>query len=94
VRDLLDGVPSGSFLVISHPTTEVDAEPMIQAVEFWNQQGSAPMTLRTRAEILRLFAGTDLVEPGVVSCSRWRPDQADPAAIVDVTHFCGVASKS
>jgi len=42
VRDLLDGVPSGSFLVISHPTTEVDAEPMIQAVDFWNQQARPP----------------------------------------------------
>jgi O-methyltransferase involved in polyketide biosynthesis len=93
VRDLVAGVPSGSFLVISHPTTEVDAEPMTQAVEFWNQQGSAPMTLRTRAELLRMFEGTELVEPGVVSCSRWRPDEADLGETVDVTHFCGVARK-
>jgi O-methyltransferase involved in polyketide biosynthesis len=91
VRQLLDAVPSGSYLVISHPTTEVDAEPMIQAVQFWNQQGSAQMTLRTREEIVRFFDGTDLVEPGVVSCSRWRPEQTDADKIVDVTHFCGVA---
>jgi hypothetical protein len=93
VQHLLAGVPSGSFLVISHPTTEVDAEPMIQAVQFWNQQGSAPMTLRTRDELLRLFDGTELAEPGVVSCPRWRPDFADLSEVVDVTHFCGVARK-
>jgi O-methyltransferase involved in polyketide biosynthesis len=93
VRQLLAAVPAGSYLVISHPTTEVDAEPMIQAVQFWNQQGSAQMTLRTREEIVRFFDGTDLVEPGVVSCSRWRPGQIDAGEIVDVTHFCGVARK-
>ncbi len=90
VRQLLDGVPSGSYLVISHPTTEVDAEPMTQAVQFWNQQGSASMTLRTREEIARFFDGMDLAGPGVVSCSRWRPGQDDTA---EVTHFCGVARK-
>jgi len=37
---------------------------MIQAVQFWNQQGSAQMTLRTREEIVRFFNGTDLVKPG------------------------------
>jgi O-methyltransferase involved in polyketide biosynthesis len=93
VRQLLAAVPAGSYLVISHPTTEVDAEPMIQAVQFWNQQGSAQMTLRTREEIVRFFDGTDLVEPGVVSCSRWRPGHIDAGEIVDVTHFCGVARK-
>jgi hypothetical protein len=93
VHQLLDGVPSGSYLAISHPTTEVDAEPMTQAVQFWNQQGSAQMTLRTREEIVRFFDGADLVEPGVVSCSRWRPDPSGPGEIVDVTHFCGVARK-
>jgi len=93
VHRLQDSVPSGSYLVLSHPTTEVDAESMTQAVQFWNQQGSAPMTLRTRAELMRFFDRVDLVEPGVVSCSRWRPDLTDIGEIVDVTHFCGVARR-
>jgi S-adenosyl methyltransferase len=61
--------------------------------QFWNQQGSAAMTLRTREEIVRFFDGTDLVEPGVVSCSRWRPEQVGAGEIGDVTHLCGVARK-
>jgi O-methyltransferase involved in polyketide biosynthesis len=93
VNQLLDGVPSGSYVVISHPTTEVDAEPMTQAVAYWNSQGTVPMTLRTREELLRMFDRVDLVEPGVVSCSRWRPDFADIGDVVDVTHFCGVGRK-
>ena len=93
VRRLIDATVPGSYLVISHPTTEVDAAPMTEAVGFWNQQGSAPMTLRTRAELLRFFDGMDLVEPGVVTCSRWRPDLMEIEEIVDVTHFGGVARK-
>jgi hypothetical protein len=42
VRQLLDAVPSGSYLVISHPATEVDAEPIIQAVS------SGPSSARPR----------------------------------------------
>jgi O-methyltransferase involved in polyketide biosynthesis len=93
VRRLVDSVPPGSYLVISHPTTEVDAGPMTEAVRFWNQQGSSPMTLRTREELLRFFDGMELVEPGVVTCSRWRPDSVDIGEIIDVTHFSGVARK-
>ncbi|AKJ14589.1 translation initiation factor IF-2 [Streptomyces incarnatus] len=92
VRRLLDAVPSGSYLVISHPTTEVDGEAMTEAVRHWNSQGSAPMTLRTREELLRFFDGVHLLEPGVVTCSRWRPTQRQ-AEIIDVPQFCGVAKK-
>ncbi|WP_318206071.1 SAM-dependent methyltransferase [Streptomyces sp. SCL15-4] len=92
VHRLLDAVPSGSFLVISHPTTEVDGEAMTQAVEYWNGQGSAPMTLRTRAELARLFDRVELLEPGLVSCSRWRPG-AGTAEPAEVTHFGAVGRK-
>ncbi|MFB7335448.1 SAM-dependent methyltransferase [Streptomyces adustus] len=95
VHRLLDAVPSGSHLVISHPTTEVDGEAMTQAVEYWNSQGSAPMTLRSRDDLTRLFDRVELLEPGIVSCSRWRPDPADAkdGAPVEVTHFAGVGRK-
>jgi S-adenosyl methyltransferase len=42
VRQLRDAVPSGSYLAISHPATEVDAEPIIQAVS------SGPSSARPR----------------------------------------------
>jgi hypothetical protein len=93
VNRLVDGVPPGSLVVISHPTTEVDAGPMTEAVRYWNEQGSAAMTLRTRDELLRFFDRLDLLEPGVVSCPRWRPDVMEIDEIADVTHFCGVGRK-
>ncbi|WP_328871829.1 SAM-dependent methyltransferase [Streptomyces sp. NBC_00287] len=92
VRRLLEGVPAGSYLVVSHPTTEVDGEAMKTAVEYWNGQGSAPMTLRSHDDLVRIFEGVEVLEPGIVSCSRWRPDSAEPEA-VEVTHFGGVGRK-
>ncbi|MGX4691802.1 SAM-dependent methyltransferase [Streptomyces sp. JNUCC 63] len=92
VHRLLDAVPSGSHLVVSHPTAEVDGEAMTQAVGYWNSQGSALMTLRSRAELVRLFDRVDVLPPGIVSCSRWRPDETE-VEIVDVTHFGGVGRK-
>jgi hypothetical protein len=93
VRRLLDSVPPGSYLVISHPTTEVDPEAAMRLQQVWNRQGAAPLRTRTREEVVRFFDGLDLLEPGVVSCSRWRPGQADAGEIAEVAHFCGVARK-
>ncbi|MGW0708373.1 SAM-dependent methyltransferase [Streptomyces sp. NPDC002643] len=91
VKRLMDAVPSGSYLVISHPTTEVDGEAMTAAVDYWNSQGSAPMTLRSHTDLARLFADVELLPPGLVSCSRWRPEPTDED--IDVTHFGGVGTK-
>ena len=96
IRRLMDAVPSGSFLVISHPTTEVDAEAMRQVADHWNGRGSSPLVIRSAAEVESLFAGLELLEPGVVSCPRWRPDPAEAPQVgvrVDVAHYCGVARK-
>lgn len=77
VRRLVDAVPAGSYLVISHPTREVSPEAVDRAVQMWNTGGAAPMCVRTPEQILRFFDGLDLLEPGLVTCSRWRPDGND-----------------
>jgi predicted transcriptional regulator/O-methyltransferase involved in polyketide biosynthesis len=93
VRRLAGIVPAGSYLVICHPTAEVRAEAMTRAVRLWNEQGSAPVTLRTPVELAGFFDGLDLAGPGVVSCPRWQPDITGLAEMPDVPHFCGVARK-
>jgi hypothetical protein len=46
---------------------------MEEAVAHWNRVGTPSMTLRTPQQIARFFDGLELLPPGVVSCSRWRP---------------------
>jgi hypothetical protein len=93
VKRLVNAVPAGSYLVIAHPTAEVHGEAMTLAVQGWNEQGSAQMTLRSRQELIRFFDQVELLEPGVVSCSRWRPEVSDPEP-AEVSQFCGVGRKA
>ncbi|MCT7351506.1 SAM-dependent methyltransferase [Streptomyces sp. 15-116A] len=74
VRRVMDAVPSGSFLVLTHPTfdPEVGGELQVPAMEFWNENATPPITARSGAEIAAFFDGLELVDPGLVSCSRWR----------------------
>jgi hypothetical protein len=93
VARLMDAVPSGSFLVLSHPI-DTSAE-MNEAARVWNEASPTKIWPRPQAEIARFFDGLDLVEPGVVSLPDWRPDAAaqDARPGVFVPHYCGVARK-
>jgi len=60
----------------------------------WNKFGTPPVTLRSPEQIAGFFDGLELLEPGVVSTPRWRPDVAgvggDPRK---VDQFCAVGRK-
>jgi hypothetical protein len=94
VSRLLDSVPPGSYLAISHSTNVIYGAASDEAVGRWNQFGKPPVTLRSPAEISRFFDGLELLEPGVVSTTRWRPVPADIGGEArEVDQFCGVARK-
>ncbi|GAA1096400.1 SAM-dependent methyltransferase [Nocardiopsis composta] len=90
VDRLVGALPKGSFLVLTHSTAEIHGEPMLEAMREMNERGGTPITARTRTEIERYFDGTELLEPGVVSCSRWRPEQDGPGLPAEVYLFGGV----
>jgi hypothetical protein len=79
VRRFIDAVPSGSYLVMSCPEAEEGerGEQAKQGTARYNEMVATPMTRRSRAEIERFFEGLDMVEPGFVHMSRWRPDPGD-----------------
>ena len=91
VAELVAALPSGSYVALSHPTPEVDREAIERAVAMWNSGGAATLTIRTRQQLLGFFDGLELLEPGVVSDSLWRPDAG--GAVEAVYHFGGVARK-
>jgi hypothetical protein len=88
VAQLVDAVPSGSYLVINDgvKTTEVHASAEETAHDAGHQY-----ILRSPVAIAGFFDGWELVEPGVVSTPRWRPDTDDAQAELAVC--CGVARK-
>jgi O-methyltransferase involved in polyketide biosynthesis len=93
VSELLDALPSGSYLAIQHPTNAVTGPRMDEAVRRWNEAGGSPIYLRTPAGIARFFDGLELLEPGVVSCSRWRPDDGPGSVPPEVDVFGAVGRK-
>src|SRR6266540_3695272 len=70
---LADAMAPGSYLVVSHTANESPDEVMAAAQQGFRLAG-APLTPRTRAEISRLLEGFDLLDPGLVEVSQWRPD--------------------
>lgn len=74
VAALVNALPSGSALVLSHGTHDFDATVMLRVEEIYRQGGMAAQS-RDRAEVLRFFDGLDLVEPGIVPPHLWRPDE-------------------
>jgi hypothetical protein len=92
VHSLMDALPSGSYLDLADGTSSA-AGQFEQAQQDYNDTGAVPYALRTPAEIASFFEGLELVEPGVVSCPRWRPGPArgGPPAEIDV--FGGVGRK-
>jgi S-adenosyl methyltransferase len=92
VATLMDAVPPGSYLALSHPASDIDAEAMAKMAIVLNQMIAEKVTFRDRAAVSGFFAGLEVVEPGLVQASKWRPaseiEAASPAAL-----WAGVARK-
>jgi S-adenosyl methyltransferase len=80
VRRLMDTVPRGSCLVISHPASDIQAAAMAGMATKLNQLMAQRVKPRSRDEVTAFFDGLSLVEPGVVRCPEWRPDRPEDAA--------------
>ncbi|SBW28910.1 hypothetical protein FDG2_6175 [Candidatus Protofrankia californiensis] len=91
VTTLLDAVPSGSYLVLSHPASDITAEEMREAATRMNASVAEKVTFRSHAEVSRFFDGLELLEPGIVPTTRWRPDPGADTTPMPV--WAGLARK-
>jgi S-adenosyl methyltransferase len=82
VSHLMDALPAGSYLAIADG---VASGPDTGGARPW------PYRLRRPDELASFFDGLALVEPGVVPCTRWRPDVPEPG---EAPAYCGVARKA
>ena len=80
VRALVDALPSGSYVFIHHLITpEETADEDTVAAEAALRAGVGRGQFRTMAEVAAFLDGLDLVDPGVVTVSEWRPDEDTPS---------------
>ncbi|CAM5595675.1 hypothetical protein SPURM210S_07242 [Streptomyces purpurascens] len=91
VSQLVEALPPGSYLV-QYDSTDT-SEDYVRAIGQNNDGGSIPYILRSPEQIARYFDGLELLEPGVTSCSRWRPDAEALGLPAEVHQYGGVALK-
>jgi S-adenosyl methyltransferase len=92
VRRLIQAIPGGSYLAIGHLTADIYPELKEFARALNERSIDTPLVLRDHAQVTGFFEGLDLVEPGVVQLSKWRPRSEDEAAAVAAL-WGGVARK-
>ncbi|HXZ71687.1 MAG TPA: SAM-dependent methyltransferase [Streptosporangiaceae bacterium] len=93
VGQLMDALPSGSYLAISHPASDVNSPGVRKLASRLNELMPMKLRFRSQAEVARFFDGLELAEPGLVRGPEWRPDSGadlgNPAAV-----WAGVARKN
>jgi S-adenosyl methyltransferase len=87
VRRYRDALAPGSALAVSHFTSDLMPDEMAGIVEVMKSSRD-PIHPRSREEIVALFAGFDLVEPGVVPTPLWHPHS--PLAAADDPDRAGI----
>ncbi len=99
VRSLMDPMPEGSYLAISHFTADSFAQADVAAQEY--EHATSALHSRRRSQVREFFDGYALISPGsVVWTPQWRRDADDPEDDLDVQKqpgrslsWCGVGRK-
>jgi hypothetical protein len=85
VAKLIDAVPPGSYLAMSHIASDIEPEARGKAKERVSRLALVEQTYRTHAEVMQFFDGLEMVEPGLVRVQEWRPgseiEAKSPAAL-------------
>jgi hypothetical protein len=73
VRTLVDAIPPGSYLVLTHSTPDDVADDVTEAMKDVYSNASAQVAPRKFEDVARFFDGLELIEPGLVNVTLWRP---------------------
>jgi hypothetical protein len=90
-----DRLPPGSYLALSHVTADGNPAGLCEAVELYRNTPES-LYLRSHQEVLRLFDGFELADPGLVGCALWRPSGSGDicdSAEMNTLVYAGVGGK-
>ncbi|MFC4070972.1 SAM-dependent methyltransferase [Actinoplanes subglobosus] len=94
VRELMAALPSGSYFLTADGTNVIDGPAFEEAIGVWNANAPLSYHLRHPDEIARFLDGLEVLEPGLVPCSRWRPaPDAAGEDLREVDEYGAVARK-
>ena len=98
VRRLMDAVPSGSYLCMSHITADFAPSLLAEVEKSYRSEGIG-LTARTKAQFAAFFEGCEVIEPGLVPPDEWQPEEDGPRLapsdfdVTDINQWVGVARK-
>jgi len=93
VATIMDAVPSGSYLALTHLASDLLAQESQDGLaDMQGERMRMRFTSRDREQVARFFEGTELVEPGIVRVEEWRQDPAASGAGRS-SLWCGVGRK-
>jgi hypothetical protein len=90
VDSLLAAMPSGSYFAM-YDGSDTD-EQVREAARIWNISANPKYHLRSPERLLALFDGLELVDPGVISVTQWRPEPG--ADTTEISQYCAVGRKA
>jgi hypothetical protein len=93
VRALVDAIPSGSYLAVAHPASDVDQHVGPALRQLSTRMGGTRAVPRSFQEVSRFFDGLEMVEPGLVQLHRWRPGTGLDDTGRDLAAYGAVARK-
>ena len=93
IRSIIDAMPSGSYLVISHATGDFWPREQVDAANETNRAHRVDFRFRTKDEVARFFDGLELIEPGIVPVAEWRSGDDPTPERAHSNIWAGVARK-
>jgi hypothetical protein len=93
LRSLAGAVPVGSHVSLYHQASDLDPAMSVAAAR-WNAMSDRQIKLRSRAQLTGLLSGLDLVPPGIMPVTDWRPAPDDPRFERLVPVYGAVARKA
>jgi hypothetical protein len=78
VASLGAAAPRGSYLVVTHPGSDIHAADAARGAREYQRLTGRAQTNRSREGVTRFFCGLDVLPPGVVPCNQWRPAPGEP----------------
>ncbi|MGH8950750.1 MAG: SAM-dependent methyltransferase [Acidimicrobiia bacterium] len=91
VARVMAAVPSGSYLVLCDGINADEAA--VEAGAKYAETGAVPYNLRSLEEIGQCFEGLEMVEPGLVPITRWRPATVEVGEAKPIDSYGAVARK-
>jgi S-adenosyl methyltransferase len=91
VSIIMERMPAGSFLAISHASADEATPEEVNTVNAIYRQAGTPIFLRRRDEITAFFHGLELAAPGVTDMNGWRNPARRPTRTIG---YGGIAIKT